>query len=515
MLKMMDVCDIRGFIYGIIPETGKPTSGSSDNLRGWWKERVKFDRNGPAAIAKYEEESGISEINELNGESIAPCSLQELPDTTLGSLLSSLMQHCDPPQRRFPLEKGIFPPWWPTGKEPWWNEMGFSKDPGPPPYKKPHDLKKAWKICALTAVIKHMSPNIEKIKHIVRQSRSLQDKLTSKETAIWSAVMNHEESLAREMYPDLFPSFSSSVGGSSCFLLEPNDYDIEVQHDSDVEGDESKLETMLPQPQLQLQSQLLQLQLPSSSSSLWSSDDIDERKVDGQFVEKTGSFHQAFKCLNVDCKVHDLGNAFVGGGQQNQVDAQAQVQVQPHFNNSNVSSMNNLVMMPPSNENGAHKRKACELVENSITSLPSYHEGYNCNNPQYQCHNQGGSVNLSSLPSSNVSVMQPNEVANKRKCELARNVTTNNNELYSYFNPHCEDHGFQQNRNVVRNHQFTSTHSESSNNNHLQMVGVGSSKSHQFVNQQHVQAAPLEQHVQAAVPPVTNQINHHAGKFFI
>ncbi|KAI5411094.1 Protein ETHYLENE-INSENSITIVE 3-like 1a, variant 2, partial [Lathyrus oleraceus] len=137
MLKMMEACDVRGFIYGIVPENGKPMSGSSDNLRGWWKERVKFDRNGPAAIAKYEEEIGISRMKEvLNGDSAIPYSLQELPDTTLGSLLSSLMQHCEPPQRRFPLDRGIYPPWWPTGKESWWNEMGFSEDPGPPPYRK-------------------------------------------------------------------------------------------------------------------------------------------------------------------------------------------------------------------------------------------------------------------------------------------------------------------------------------------------------------------------------------------
>ncbi|KAJ4915691.1 ETHYLENE INSENSITIVE 3-like 3 protein [Raphanus sativus] len=56
MLKLMEVCKVRGFVYGIIPEKGKPVSGSSDNIRAWWKEKVKFDKNGPAAIAKHEEE---------------------------------------------------------------------------------------------------------------------------------------------------------------------------------------------------------------------------------------------------------------------------------------------------------------------------------------------------------------------------------------------------------------------------------------------------------------------------
>ncbi|PPR96944.1 hypothetical protein GOBAR_AA23711 [Gossypium barbadense] len=51
MLKLMEVCKARGFVYGIIPEKGKPVSGASDNIRSWWKEKVKFDKNGPAAIA--------------------------------------------------------------------------------------------------------------------------------------------------------------------------------------------------------------------------------------------------------------------------------------------------------------------------------------------------------------------------------------------------------------------------------------------------------------------------------
>ncbi|KAI5077821.1 hypothetical protein GOP47_0007645 [Adiantum capillus-veneris] len=52
MLKMMEVCKAQAFVYGVIPEKGKPVSGASDNIRAWWKEKVRFDRNGPAAIAK-------------------------------------------------------------------------------------------------------------------------------------------------------------------------------------------------------------------------------------------------------------------------------------------------------------------------------------------------------------------------------------------------------------------------------------------------------------------------------
>lgn len=53
--------------------------------------------------------------------------LLDLQDTTLGSLLSALIQHCVPPQRKFPIEKGLPPPWWPTVKEIWWGEQQISQ----------------------------------------------------------------------------------------------------------------------------------------------------------------------------------------------------------------------------------------------------------------------------------------------------------------------------------------------------------------------------------------------------
>ncbi|XP_062171713.1 ETHYLENE INSENSITIVE 3-like 3 protein [Alnus glutinosa] len=201
MLKLMEVCKARGFVYGIIPEKGKPVSGASDNIRAWWKEKVKFDKNGPAAIAKYDAEclakSEADNIRNGNSQSI----LQDLQDATLGSLLSSLMQHCDPPQRKYPLEKAVPPPWWPTGNEDWWVKLGLPHGQSPP-YKKPHDLKKMWKVGVLTAVIKHMSPDIAKIRKHVRQSKCLQDKMTAKESAIWLGVLSREEALIRQPSSD-------------------------------------------------------------------------------------------------------------------------------------------------------------------------------------------------------------------------------------------------------------------------------------------------------------------------
>lgn len=232
MLKLMEVCKARGFVYGIIPDKGKPVSGASDNIRAWWKEKVKFDKNGPAAIAKYETECLSREDGGGNRKGNPESVLQDLQDATLGSLLSSLMQHCDPPQRKYPLEKGIAPPWWPTGNEEWWTKLGGLSKGQAPPYKKPHDLKKMWKVGVLTAVIKHMSPDIAKIRRLIRQSKCLQDKMTAKESSIWLGVLSREEMLVRQ------PSDNGSSGVSEIpskargnnkrpFIESDSDYDVD------------------------------------------------------------------------------------------------------------------------------------------------------------------------------------------------------------------------------------------------------------------------------------------------
>ncbi|KAB2627255.1 protein ETHYLENE INSENSITIVE 3-like [Pyrus ussuriensis x Pyrus communis] len=234
MLKMMEVCKAKGFVYGIIPENGKPVTGASDSLRKWWKEKVRFDHNGPAAVSKYLAEHPIPGKNEeSHAVPSTPHNLQELHDATLGSLLSALMQHCHPPQRRFPLEKGVAPPWWPTGNEEWWTQLNLRKDQGPPPYRKPHDLKKAWKVSVLAAVIKHMSPDIARIRKLVHRSKYLQDKMSAKETTIWLAILNQEENLAQRLYPDGCTPPSSSGSGSSFAISGTSDYDVEVVDDEE------------------------------------------------------------------------------------------------------------------------------------------------------------------------------------------------------------------------------------------------------------------------------------------
>jgi len=118
MLKMMEVCNAQGFVYGIIPEKGKPVGGSSDNLRAWWKDKVRFDRNGPAAIAQYSAEvrgpSGREEGPPVQSDGdTAPrgppprTPSRSCQDTTLGSLLSALMQVQPRPAPRVPADPSL------------------------------------------------------------------------------------------------------------------------------------------------------------------------------------------------------------------------------------------------------------------------------------------------------------------------------------------------------------------------------------------------------------------------
>ncbi|PVH35403.1 hypothetical protein PAHAL_7G174800 [Panicum hallii] len=195
MLKMMEACNARGFVYGVVGEDGVPVSGSSDSLRGWWKDDVGFDRSGPLALLAGQEATGGP------GSPMAASflyGLHDIQDSTLGSLLSALIQHCEPPQRSFPLDRGLAPPWWPTGREPWWGMQGEAQaHQGPPPYRKPHDLKKAWKISLLSAVIKHLTPRFDQMRKLVWQSKRLQHKMSARDAETWSKVITQEEALDR------------------------------------------------------------------------------------------------------------------------------------------------------------------------------------------------------------------------------------------------------------------------------------------------------------------------------
>ncbi|PKA58520.1 Ethylene insensitive 3-like 1 protein [Apostasia shenzhenica] len=198
MLQLTDDCKAQGYVFGIVSEGGKIISGSSETLRTWWKEKVRFDHNAPIAVDRYVREHGISCRQGL----AQPGTLRDLSDTMLGSLLSAMMPHCKPPQRRFPLERGVPPPWWPTGGEDWWSEHEMTKGVPPPPYRKPHDLKKAWKVGVLLSIIKHMASDLDKVRRLVRKSKCLQDKMSVRDLKIWMAAVKEEEDYYRRRHPD-------------------------------------------------------------------------------------------------------------------------------------------------------------------------------------------------------------------------------------------------------------------------------------------------------------------------
>jgi ethylene-insensitive protein 3 len=74
---------------------------------------------------------------------------------------------------------------------------------GVPPYRKPHDLKKAWKISLLSAVIKHMTPRFHQMRKLVWQSKRLQQKMSVKDTETWSKILRQEEGLNRRLKTSL------------------------------------------------------------------------------------------------------------------------------------------------------------------------------------------------------------------------------------------------------------------------------------------------------------------------
>lgn len=138
--------------------------------------------------------------------------LQDMDDNTIGSILSTLIQHCEPPQRKFPFDQKTEPPWWPTGKETWWGLQGKPQaELGPPPYRKPHDLRKGWKLSLLAAVIKHMNPRFDHMRNLVWQSKRLQCKMSAKDIDTWSRVLNQEEAL-------VIPPFGDDTADTRCIM---------------------------------------------------------------------------------------------------------------------------------------------------------------------------------------------------------------------------------------------------------------------------------------------------------
>ncbi|KAG7535527.1 Ethylene insensitive 3 [Arabidopsis thaliana x Arabidopsis arenosa] len=326
MMKIMEVCKAQGFVYGIVPEKGKPVTGSSDSLRRWWKENVQFDQTAPNAVSDYLTLAAAQLIS--SNESIDPTSyihmLHELQDTTLGSLLSALMQHCVPPQRRFPLEKGLAPPWWPNGTELWWGEQGAAAfEHGPPPYRKPHDLRKAWKVSVLAAVIKHMSPNLERVRRLARQSKCLQDKMVAKETDTWSRVLNQEEARLNRLKisddededqePAKFTCFDQESSLNACFFVAEDQGNNQEPAYKRVDQESSLNNCFLVAQDQELRKEKRVDQETSLNTCFLVDQDQEQlgNKRKGKFSEQEAMLSNVYTCQNSSCPSSDVSLGFV------------------------------------------------------------------------------------------------------------------------------------------------------------------------------------------------------------
>lgn len=237
---LMEEGVIEGFVFGLVPFDGKAVGGASANLRAWWKNAVHFDRDGPAAMAAHYTEARSLQVM---AEFSIPAALAELPDVILSSLISTLMPICEPPQRKFPLRKGNPPPWWPAEEKQW----------SRPPYKKPHDLKKPWKVTVLIAILRHLMPDIDRIQRSVERSMCLHDKITAKEVEILDSVLAHELKRhfgsSREGGPRTIPPFFLH-GRSSVKQREQSSNRITLSADMNLLQESFDLQQQQQQPVL-------------------------------------------------------------------------------------------------------------------------------------------------------------------------------------------------------------------------------------------------------------------------
>ncbi|KAK7399519.1 hypothetical protein VNO78_10704 [Psophocarpus tetragonolobus] len=64
MVKIMQVCNAQGFVYGIVPEKGKPVTGSSDSLRERWKQKGNKNECESSTSTVIHEGSRVAELND-------------------------------------------------------------------------------------------------------------------------------------------------------------------------------------------------------------------------------------------------------------------------------------------------------------------------------------------------------------------------------------------------------------------------------------------------------------------
>ncbi|RLM86272.1 hypothetical protein C2845_PM04G07050 [Panicum miliaceum] len=120
--------------------------------------------------------------------------LDKLKNDALGSMLSALMPACDPPvEQRLGWARPP-PPWWPTASEDWWvpelvAHLFTMPAHTPVPFAPAYRLKKAQKVAVLVAIVKHHSPDLDRM-----SSKAMCDKanLTVPEANLWKSALWNE-----------------------------------------------------------------------------------------------------------------------------------------------------------------------------------------------------------------------------------------------------------------------------------------------------------------------------------
>ncbi|KAL5197113.1 hypothetical protein ABZP36_000625 [Zizania latifolia] len=117
-----------------------------------------------------------------------------LSDTVLTCMAKVLMKKCQPPQDRFPLfgRWPVSPPWWPTGDELWWPELGSSAPAVPPPYKPVRLLSTADKVAAVVAMVKSIAPDYERLAAAIQMAPTVTGIITDAEAMAWDAGLTSE-----------------------------------------------------------------------------------------------------------------------------------------------------------------------------------------------------------------------------------------------------------------------------------------------------------------------------------
>lgn len=118
--------------------------------------------------------------------------LSKFSEPVLTCMVQVLMKKCNPPQEKFPmLGKNPIPaPWWPTGNEPWWAEVG--EGVAQPPYKRAHHLSAADKVVVMVAMIKNIAPDFARLTLAMQMAKSVTNIITAAEADIWDSAIVHE-----------------------------------------------------------------------------------------------------------------------------------------------------------------------------------------------------------------------------------------------------------------------------------------------------------------------------------